>query len=328
MVFRADTQKPTANQKKENIIKALRIAGFTENTEYPGMYSKTNDDIKTIVDLTAGVSSYLYDITNKIKITGDDDAETLGKLSQMIVDAENGKMPTKSKPDLVVDSVTDDTSKTGDTPQPESNELEVFDPPEADEPEVGESPIPARQHKPPVESVELTINIVKKYINEKVTDEEAYRFIQLCKARHLNPFLGQIHLIKKEFTGMAKTVVGKDAFMEQAVRHPQYDGFEAGIIIKVKGKTGTEDRPGAFYEDDEKLMGGWAKVYRKDQKYCTESRVSMKEYNSGQASWNKMPATMIRKVAIVQALREAFVTELSGMYDSSEVGVEIESEEL
>lgn len=50
--------------------------------------------------------------------------------------------------------------------------------------------------------------------------------------------------------------------------------------------------------------------------------VSLKEYNTGKASWLKMPATMIRKVAIVQALREAFPSELGGMYDSSEMGVE------
>ena len=36
-----------------------------------------------------------------------------------------------------------------------------------------------------------------------------------------------------------------------------------------------------------------------------------------------MPATMIRKVALVQALREAFPSELSGMYDQSEMGVDV-----
>jgi len=172
------------------------------------------------------------------------------------------------------------------------------------------------------QDVELTIDIVKQYINEKVTDEEAYSFIQLCKARHLNPFLKQVHLIKKEFTGAAKTVVGKDVFMERAGRHPQYDGFEAGIIIKAKGKTTTEDRPGAFLDDGETLVGGWAKVYRKDQSHCTEARVSMNEYNTGMSSWKKIPATMIRKVGLTQAQREAFAAELSGLYDSSEIGVD------
>jgi len=181
-------------------------------------------------------------------------------------------------------------------------------------------PVTTIQSPPP--ELELTIEIVKKYINDKVTDEEAYSFIQLCRARHLNPFLKQVHLIKKEFTGSAKTVVGKDVFMERAERHPQYDGFEAGIIVKIKGKSGTEDHPGAFLDDGEILVGGWAKVYRKDQTHCTEARVSMTEYNTGMSSWKKIPATMIRKVGLSQAQREAFAAELSGMYDSSEMGVE------
>ena len=41
---------------------------------------------------------------------------------------------------------------------------------------------------------------------------------------------------------------------------------------------------------------------------------------SGQ--WAKMPGTMIRKVAMVHALREAFPEDFGGMYDSSEMGVQ------
>ena len=66
-----DTQELTAAQKKENIINALTIAGFTENPEYLGMYAHTNVNIKTVVDLTAGTSAYLYDIVKNNKITED-----------------------------------------------------------------------------------------------------------------------------------------------------------------------------------------------------------------------------------------------------------------
>lgn len=38
--------------------------------------------------------------------------------------------------------------------------------------------------------------------------------------------------------------------------------------------------------------------------------------------WVKMPATMIRKVALVQGLREAFPDKFQGMYDQSEMGTE------
>ena len=39
------------------------------------------------------------------------------------------------------------------------------------------------------------------------------------------------------------------------------------------------------------------------------------------SQWSKKPATMIRKVALVQALREAFPEDFGGMYSQEEVGV-------
>jgi hypothetical protein len=49
----------------------------------------------------------------------------------------------------------------------------------------------------------------------------------------------------------------------------------------------------------------------------------MHEYDTGKSSWAKMPATMIRKVALVQSLREAFPSDLGGLYDSCERGVDL-----
>ena len=40
------------------------------------------------------------------------------------------------------------------------------------------------------------------------------------------------------------------------------------------------------------------------------------------AQWVGKPGTMIRKVAIVHALREAFPEDLCGLYDAAEMGVE------
>ena len=305
-----DEMEPTEAQKNEWIIESLGILGFTDNSDYPGVYTQEHG-MKNIVK-NLNISGTSYFLVDKKKVEEDDEHGTLAKVDRILKEAETGQMPSRTEPDEVVN-----VTKTVNPADDALTQAESVAP-----------PVPARKHVPqnklPPEQVELTIDIVKKYINEKVTDEEAYRFIQLCKARHLNPFLGQVHLIKRDFTGTAKTVVGKDVFMERAVRHPQYDGFEAGIILNVKDQKTTEDRPGAFHDENEKLVGGWAKVHRKDQKYFTEARVSMTEYNTGKASWAKLPATMIRKVPLVQALREAFAEELSGMYDSSEMDVEIE----
>jgi len=305
------------------ISRALEQIGF-EEMPAPGIFARQNNENKILVDLNEKQPSAIF-IVGTERVVKDDDNNTLDTINQIIVDAESGVMPGDNEqvgiPEQPEESINQETAQYIKNTESLSDDdpakvtAEMVNTPH-------ESTPPKRKLPPPPEAVELTIDIVKKYINEKVTDEEAFKFIQLCKARQLNPFLGQVHLIKKEFTGTAKMVVGKDGFAERAARHQQYDGFEAGIIIQKKDKI-AHDVPGAFHDDDDKLVGGWAKVYRKDQKHHTEARVSMNEYNTGMASWKKMPATMIRKVALVQALREAFPSELSGMYDQSEMGVEV-----
>lgn len=166
----------------------------------------------------------------------------------------------------------------------------------------------------------LTQDEIKNYLCPTATDQEAYMFLQLCQARNLNPFLNEAYLIK--FGNKATMVVGKEAYMRRAESHPEFDGFEAGIIIK--NDTGVlERREGTFLMKGETLVGGWAKIYRKDRSKPYVSEVSLDEYNSKQSLWISKPATMIRKVAIVQGKREAFPSEFGGMYDAAEMGGEV-----
>jgi hypothetical protein len=129
-----DTQKPTAEQKNENIIKALTIAGFTENPEYPGMYAQINGNIKTVVDLTAGTSAYLYDIVKNKKIT-EDSSGLLKAMVDLITDAEDGRMPTKSDADEVVHVPKKDTEDNKDTlPEPAQDTTDTGNVPAVPEP--------------------------------------------------------------------------------------------------------------------------------------------------------------------------------------------------
>lgn len=47
--------------------------------------------------------------------------------------------------------------------------------------------------------------------------------------------------------------------------------------------------------------------------------VSIEEYDQRRSLWNTKKATMIRKVAVVQALREAYPGAFGGLYDSAEM---------
>jgi len=164
---------------------------------------------------------------------------------------------------------------------------------------------------------ELTIQDIKDYICQNATEQEAFMFLKLCQARNLNPFLNEAYLIK--YGNKTTMTVGKDAFMRRAEAHPQFDGFEAGIIIQ-KPDGELERREGTFILKNETLVGGWAKIYRKDRRQPFVSEIALHEYDLKQSLWISKPATMIRKVAIVQGKREAFPSEFGGMYDQSEVG--------
>ena len=166
----------------------------------------------------------------------------------------------------------------------------------------------------------LTADTVKNYLvsgNGQVTDSEVLMFIELCKAQHLNPFIREAYLIKFG-NSQANIVVGKDVFVKRAYRNPNFKGMKAGIVILTKDGN-MQYREGSLKAPGEALIGGWCEVYVKDMEYPIRSEVSMEEYSKGQSTWKQMPAVMIRKCAMVTALREAFPEDLQGMYDAAEM---------
>ena len=168
--------------------------------------------------------------------------------------------------------------------------------------------------------VELSIPIIKEYLCPRATPQEAMLFLKLCAHQGLNPFLREAYLIKYG-DKPATMVVGKDTFTQRAEAHPQFDGFRAGITVLTDHEI--DEVEGSLKGPSDTLIGGWAEIYRRDRRVPTKITVSMEEYDTHQSSWLKMPATMIRKVALVQALREAFPSSFVGLYDSSEMGAEL-----
>lgn len=174
------------------------------------------------------------------------------------------------------------------------------------------------------QEVELTSSTVKDYLvngNGSVTDQEVMMFMELCKYQQLNPFLKEAYLIKYSDKSPAQIVVGKEAYMKRAQAQPDFERFEAGIIIQRNNQL--MEVEGSFKLPQDALLGGWAKIYRKGIKEPNITRVSMTEYSQEQSLWIKKPATMIRKVAIVQAIRETYPEQFGGMYIDEEVQSDI-----
>jgi phage recombination protein Bet len=181
------------------------------------------------------------------------------------------------------------------------------------------------------QNVKLTFGAVRKYLvrgNATVTDSELVQFISLCKYNQLNPFLNEAYLVK--FGGQtesAQMIVSKEALMKRAEACPEYDGMRAGLIIQ-RGQN-IVDVEGSFLLATDTLLGGWAEVWRRDKKYPYVSRVSLSEYDKKQSTWNGKKSTMIRKTAIVQAMREAFPAQIGAMYTAEEQDVrDVQYEEV
>lgn len=177
--------------------------------------------------------------------------------------------------------------------------------------------------------VKISPNLVRSYLvsgNGQVTDQEVMMFISLCKFQRLNPFLREAYLIKFR-DNPATIVTGKEAFMKRAMRNPAYAGIEAGVVVMLPDGL-MDNRVGSIVLKGETLVGGWAKVHVKGWAVPMMVTVSFDEYvgrkSNGEVNqqWSTKPASMIRKVAVVQALREAFPEDLGGMYTAEERAVE------
>lgn len=185
------------------------------------------------------------------------------------------------------------------------------------------------------QEIKLTKQIVQEYIvgtDAPITNQEFKLFTELCKVRKLNPFLREAYLIKYKAGTPAQLVVGKDAILKRAVLNSNYDGMECGIIVQ-KEDGSIEERQGTFKLGTEQLVGGWARVFRKDWTHPTYSSVSFNEVaqrkNDGSlnSNWSTKGATMVEKVAKVRALRETFVEDLAGMYEAEEIQQDIPQQE-
>lgn len=177
------------------------------------------------------------------------------------------------------------------------------------------------------QKVRLSPRIVQDFLTSgggTITTAEVVMFLNLCKYQRLNPYLREAYIIKYG-NKPATIVVGKETFTKRAKRNADYRGFQAGIITQNSETGAVEYRTGTFYLPRETVVGGWAKVFVNGWDTPIEAQVSMAEYvgrkSDGEinSQWQGKPATMIRKVALVQALREAFPEDFAGMYDSAEI---------
>lgn len=192
----------------------------------------------------------------------------------------------------------------------------------------------AVQYKVDGEEITLNPGVVLNYlIDDKnmsnISNKEMARVIMTMKARNLNPFTGDVVIQprkNKDGSVSCSMVTTKDFFTRRAEANPRYRGKKAGIcVISHDGRPVKRQGSAVYHDLGERLIGGWCEVYIEGRDEPEYSEVSLSEYNEGYALWKTKPATMIRKVAVSQALREAFPNDFNGLYEPEEMGYETES---
>lgn len=175
-------------------------------------------------------------------------------------------------------------------------------------------------------NVELSIALTQAYFCPKASPAEAYVFNNWCAHVGLDPWKREAYLVKYSDNAPAQMLTAKDVFTKRAEANPRYQGSKAGVVVLKKDGT-LENRVGELILPDEELVGGWADVYVKDYVTPISAVLGFKErcqYRDGkpQAKWATSPGLMIRKCALVAALREAFPSDVGGMYTPDETGFE------
>ncbi len=177
------------------------------------------------------------------------------------------------------------------------------------------------------EQITITFHDVKTLICPYSTDQEIAVFLKTCQSLQLNPFANEIYLIKYSEGDKAAMVIAIDSYLKSAETNKKYNGHEAGIILR--DSTGKLDlREGSFIlaEEMDKLVGGWAKVYREDRAkpfYMSVNKAECVRYTkSGNLTkfWAKeKQPMMLRKTALKRALVEAFPSLFAGTMSTAEI---------
>lgn len=169
-------------------------------------------------------------------------------------------------------------------------------------------------------NVTLTVKTVLDWLAPGAPPADAIKFLAKCRALRLNPLADEIYLLS--MGGKWATVIAKSGYLKRALEHEDYDGHEAGIIVRpivnAHAKQYGEPREiqGTFLPPDHIVVGGWCRVYRKGISRPFYISVGTEYFRANVDAWQRNSPTMYCKVAIAQGHRTAFA--IGDAYDESE----------
>lgn len=179
------------------------------------------------------------------------------------------------------------------------------------------------------QEVSLSRYIINRYLapGADFTEAECWSLIGLAQARGLNPVTKDVYFLR--FQGNPQIVVSRDYYEKRAAKNPNYEGKENGIVV-LNRKGEIEYRKGTIMLKDEELLGGWCQVFMKNLTHPVfasvqfDEAVRTKSDGKPMSTWASMPKTMVEKVAVVRALKQAMTEDFGGTYSAIELGFEEE----
>jgi phage recombination protein Bet len=159
--------------------------------------------------------------------------------------------------------------------------------------------------------------LLKRTICRGASDDELALFVETCARTGLNPFMRQVHAVKRwdarEKREVMSIQVGIDGFRLIAERTGRYvPGREPTFATDDKGKVLSAT---AYVK---KLVANeWHEIAATA---WYEEYVQLTRDGAPNSMWARMPRTMLAKVAESLALRRAFPADMSGLYSPEEMG--------
>src|SRR5665213_1853399 len=164
------------------------------------------------------------------------------------------------------------------------------------------------------------LDLLKNMFFKNSTNEEFELFVHACNRTKLDPFMKQIHAIRRKTNGVETMTI-----------QTGIDGYR--LIAERTGKYSPGREPVFQYDNEGRIIcatsfvkkmtedGTWHEVGA--TAFMSEYAVSYRDFKTGQqvlsAFWLKMGHTMLAKCAEALALRKAFPADLSGIYTTEEM---------
>jgi phage recombination protein Bet len=159
------------------------------------------------------------------------------------------------------------------------------------------------------------LDLLKRTICRGATDDEFKLFVYVCKRTGLDPFVRQIHAVKRWQDGREQMTIqtGIDGYRLIAERTGKYmpgretvfEYDDKGKIVKATAYVKKMDSAGAWHE-----ISATAHF----AEYC-----NYKKDGSMMQMWRTKGHIMLQKCAESACLRKAFPVELSGLYTAEEM---------